>query len=91
MKDAFEKMPESFLDWLLKCPVPWIRIKINENTVHYSFDAPDEEEEEAQASFVLVRELAALEALQAKQNSPQAGYLAAHSPQVINKKKKVRK
>tara|TARA_R110002020_G_scaffold281_1_gene1546 strand:+ start:533 stop:679 length:147 start_codon:yes stop_codon:yes gene_type:complete len=46
MKDAFEKMPESFLDWLMECPVPWMRIKINENTVHYSFDAPKEEEEE---------------------------------------------
>ena len=47
MKDSFERMPESFTDWLLECPVPWMRIKINENTVHYSFDAPDEEEEEA--------------------------------------------
>ena len=79
MKDSFERMPESFLDWMLECPVPWICIKINERTVHYSFDAPDEddeeendEEEEAQASFFLVRELAALEALQAKQNSPHA-------------------
>jgi|TARA_B100000424_G_scaffold212645_1_gene170098 hypothetical protein len=45
MKDAFERMPESFLDWMLECPVPWICIKINERTVHYSFDAPDEEEE----------------------------------------------
>ena len=61
MKDAFERMPESFLDWMLECPVPWICIKINERTVHYSFDAPDEEEE-AQASLFLVRELAAIEA-----------------------------
>ena len=61
MKDAHDRMPESFIDWLLECPVPWICIKVNENTVHFSFDAPDEEEE-AQASFVLVRELAVLEA-----------------------------
>lgn len=46
MKDSFERMPESFIDWLLECPVPWMRIKIDENTVHYSFDAPDEEGEE---------------------------------------------
>ena len=75
MRDAYERMPETFLDWMLECPVPWICIKINKNTVHYSFDAPyeyEEEEEEAQASFVLVRELAALEALQAKQKRPHA-------------------
>ncbi len=60
MKDAFERMPESFLDWMLECPVPWICIKITERTVHYSFAAPDGEE--AQASLVLVRELAAIEA-----------------------------
>lgn len=46
--DAFERMPESFIDWLMECPVPWMRIKINENTVHYSFDAPDEEDEESE-------------------------------------------
>lgn len=46
MKDSFERMPESFLDWMLECPVPWICIKINERTVHYSFDAPDEDDEE---------------------------------------------
>ena len=45
MKDAFERMPESFLDWLMECPVRYDRIKINEQTVHYSFDAPDEEDE----------------------------------------------
>lgn len=50
MRDAYERMPETFLDWMLECPVPWICIKINKNTVHYSFDAPyeyEEEEEEA--------------------------------------------
>ena len=46
MKDASQRMPESFLDWMLECPVPWICIKINKNTVNYSFDAPDEEDEE---------------------------------------------
>ena len=45
MKDAYERMPESFLDWLDECPVRFDRIKINENTVHYSFDAPYEEDE----------------------------------------------
>ena len=55
MKDAHDRMPESFIDWLLECPVPWICIKVNENTVHFSFDAPEEEEEEAQASFFIRR------------------------------------
>ena len=45
-------------------------------------------EEEAQASFVLVRELAALEA---SSKTKKSACLAAHSPQVINKKNKVRK
>ena len=45
MKDAYERMPELFLDWLDECPVRFDRIKVNENTVHYSFDAPDEEDE----------------------------------------------
>ena len=45
MKDAYERMPELFLDWLDECPVRFARIKVNENTVHYSFDAPDEEDE----------------------------------------------
>ncbi len=46
LKDAYERMPESFFDWILESPVPWTCIKINENTVHFSFDTPDEEEEE---------------------------------------------
>ena len=46
MKDAYERMPESFIDWLMKCPVRFDRIKVNENTVHYSFDAPYEDDEE---------------------------------------------
>ncbi len=45
MKDAYERMPESFIDWLVECPVRFDRIKITDNTVHYSFDAPDEEDE----------------------------------------------
>ena len=55
MKDAFERMPESFLDWLSECPTPqwsdvqFVQIKVTENSVHYSFPAPDEDyEEEAQ-------------------------------------------
>ena len=46
LKDAYERMPESFFDWILESPVPWTCIKINEKTVHFSFDTPDEEEEE---------------------------------------------
>ena len=52
MKDAYERMPESFLDWLEKCPtsqwsdVQFVQIKVTDNTVHYSFPAPDEEDDE---------------------------------------------
>ena len=52
MKDAFERMPEAFLDWLDECPTPqwsdvqFVQIKVTENSVHYSFPAPDEDYEE---------------------------------------------
>tara|TARA_B100000214_G_scaffold240216_1_gene175806 strand:- start:1395 stop:1541 length:147 start_codon:yes stop_codon:yes gene_type:complete len=47
MKDAFERMPPEFLDWLAECPLsdPWVRIKTTDKVVHYSFPAPDEEDE----------------------------------------------
>ena len=59
--EAYDGMPQSFFAWLLECPVNWTCIKIDENINYFSFDKP-EEEEQAQAYFVLVRELAALEA-----------------------------
>lgn len=46
LKDAYDEMPESFFAWILESPVPWTCIKINENTFHFSFDTPREEEEE---------------------------------------------
>ena len=46
MKDAHEKMPDSFFDWLDECPVRWDRIKVNKDTIHYSFETPDDEDEE---------------------------------------------
>ena len=39
--DADRKMPDSFYEWLENCPVNWIRIKVNSDTVHYSFETPD--------------------------------------------------
>jgi len=42
---ADEKMPDSFYEWLDMCPVNWYRIKVGSETVHYSFETPDEEEE----------------------------------------------
>ena len=41
---ADKKMPDSFYEWLDTCPVIWYRIKVGNETVHYSFEAPDEEE-----------------------------------------------
>ena len=41
---ADKKMPDSFYDWLSECPVNWIRLQVNSETVHYLFETPDEEE-----------------------------------------------
>ena len=41
---ADEKMPDSFYEWLDTCPVIWYRIKVGNETVHYSFETPDIEE-----------------------------------------------
>ena len=43
--NADEKMPDSFYEWLYECPVTWFRIKVNEETIDYSFETPEEEEE----------------------------------------------
>ena len=83
-----------FWEWMNTCPThKWdiLEDDVGHCRILFQMNEDEDEEEEAQASLVLVRELAVLEALQAKQNSPQAGYLAAHSPQAINKKNKVRK
>ena len=42
--EADKKMPESFYEWLSECPVNWIRLQVNSETVHYSFETPDIEE-----------------------------------------------
>ena len=41
---ADKKMPDSFYEWLDTCPVIWYRIKVGNETVHYSFETPDMEE-----------------------------------------------
>ena len=43
--DADRKMPDSFYEWLENCPVNWIRIKVNSETVHYSFETPDTDDD----------------------------------------------
>jgi len=43
--DADRKMPDSFYEWLDNCPVNWIRIKVNSDTVHYSFETPDTDDD----------------------------------------------
>ena len=42
---ADKKMPDSFYWWLNDCPVPWKRIKVHDETIDYSFETPDEEED----------------------------------------------
>ncbi len=46
MPKADKKMPDEFYDWLDECPVQWFRGSIEENSINYSFVAPNEEEEE---------------------------------------------
>ena len=43
MSDADEKMKDEFYDWLNKCPVNWVRLKVKNETIHYAFETPDEE------------------------------------------------
>ena len=42
MNDADEKMKDDFYDWLNECPVNWVRLKVNDETIHYAFETPDE-------------------------------------------------
>ena len=44
MDNADEKMTYEFYNWLQECPVNWTRLKVNDETIHYSFHAPDEED-----------------------------------------------
>jgi len=43
MNNADEKMKDDFYDWLNECPVNWVRLKVNDETIHYAFETPDEE------------------------------------------------
>tara|TARA_R100001082_G_C4311788_1_gene137057 strand:- start:1 stop:141 length:141 start_codon:yes stop_codon:yes gene_type:complete len=46
MKYADEKMGDEFYQWMQSCPVTYTRLKVNEHTIHYSFIAEWDEEEE---------------------------------------------
>ena len=39
-------MSEEFHDWLDQCPVQWFRGEVTTDHVTYSFETPDEEEED---------------------------------------------
>ena len=39
-------MSEEFHDWLDKCPVNWIRDRVDKDHVFYAFATPDEEDDE---------------------------------------------
>jgi len=39
-------MSEEFHDWLDKCPVIWIRDRVETDHVFYAFATPDEEDED---------------------------------------------
>ena len=38
-------MSEEFHDWLDKCPVMWIRDRVDRDHVFYMFPTPDEDDE----------------------------------------------
>ena len=42
---ADEKMNEDFYDWLSECPVGWFRVKLDRNSITYTFVCNDEDEE----------------------------------------------
>ena len=42
MNNADEKMKDDFYDWLNECPVNWVRLNVNDETIHYAFETPDE-------------------------------------------------
>ena len=84
-----------FWEWMGDCPSENWEITLNDigrygdsYTIIFTLEEDEDEEEKAQASLVLVRELAVLEA---SSKTKKSACLAAHSPQVINKKNKVRK
>ena len=39
-------MSEEFHDWLDKCPVIWIRDRVEKDHVFYAFETPNEEDDE---------------------------------------------
>ena len=41
-------MSEAFHDWLDQCPVQWFRGEVTKDHVTYSFETPDEDEDEDQ-------------------------------------------
>ena len=44
MNNADEKMKDEFYDWLLECPVNFTRVVVNDETIYYCFETPDEED-----------------------------------------------
>ena len=38
-------MSEEFHDWLEKCPVTWVRDRVETDHVFYAFETPEEDEE----------------------------------------------
>jgi hypothetical protein len=43
---ADEKMKDEFYDWLNECPVNWVRLEVNDETIHYAFETPEKEEDD---------------------------------------------
>ena len=92
MRDAYERMPETFLDWMLECPVPWICIKINKTlfTIHLMHHTNMKKRRRRHRP-----PLSWCESPRCPLGPPgktkKSACLAALSPQVIYKKNKVRK
>ncbi len=46
MKLADERMGNEFWEWFNDCPVIYHRLKVNSETIHYSFESPDDESQQ---------------------------------------------
>ena len=41
MSYSDKEMPDEFYDWLHECPTQWVRYRVTENSIDYSFIIPE--------------------------------------------------
>ena len=45
--EIINDMPNDFFEWLDDCPVQWFLVKQDNDSLKYTFDVPEKEEEDA--------------------------------------------